>query len=339
MHTDTSSHLWSSLRHPQVRNLAWCIFSPSLVVAAGQPCPETAFQTCEPVCSEADMTWLMQLDAAPEPLLGWMAGCHSARLGFQFEYYWQFWWHHRHPQLEYRFNVQLSDASGRTRGELDALSWHPERQQLTHTELAVKFYLGVASETLPAGFQPPTAWSWVGPNVKDRLDLKWQQLQQRQLRHLWQRDDLSLLHTGLPAHWHCGQLQTRLIMRGRLFYPLAVQPDWAETPYINLHHQPGIWLSLSQFLDPGSPAGARHRSASRWQILRREQWFAPLLCTIGETLDFPATAQRLGDYFGQHHQPLQLAEMQPATGLEGEFWQEDRRWFVVPDQWPACNSG
>lgn len=330
MHTDISFRLWSSLRQPQVRNLAWCVFSPSLVAL---PDPEGAaavsFGIREECCHEEDWAWLMQLDAAPEPLLAWLARCPSTRLGFQFEYYWQFWWQHRHPQREYRFNVQLSNH-GKTLGELDALSWHPGREQLTHTELAVKFYLGVDSSVLPADFQPSTCWSWVGPNVKDRLDLKWQQLQQRQLRHLFQEGSQSSARAELPAHWHCEQLQTRLIMRGRLFYPLGVAPAWADTPYVSPGHQHGVWLRLSQFL----AISGMNQSTARWQILRREQWFAPLLCPAAETLDISATAQRLSEHFRGHQQPLQLAVLQPAEWSDQDLWQECQRWFVVPDQWP-----
>lgn len=330
MHTDISSRLWSSLRQPQVRNLAWCIFSPSLVTAvAASPDQPRAFETHVPSCSAADLAWLQQLDTAPEPLLDWLSGCHSSRLGFQFERYWQFWWRRRHPQWEYRFNVQLSE-NGKTLGELDAVSWHPQRQQLTHSELAVKFYLGIDSEQLPAAFRSPAPWSWVGPDVKDRLDLKWQQLQRHQLRHLLRAEHSGVLPEELPDHWHGGQLRTRLIMRGRLFYPLGELPDWTETAYVNPDHQQGVWLRFSQF----RAISALHQTSARWQLLVRNQWFAPICCPLDDTIDITAASRRLQDYFAGRHQPVQLALLQCDAGQQPELWHERQRWFVVPDQWP-----
>lgn len=334
MHTDISPRLWSSLRHPHVRNLAWCVFSPSLVnaPAAGPDQPATV-ETYVPTCSEDDFDWLQQLDRTPEPLLEWLAGCHSSRLGFQFERYWQFWWQHRDPRQDYRFNVQLS-ANGKTLGELDAVSWHPQHQQLTHSELAVKFYLGIDSGQLPTALRGPSAWSWVGPDVKDRLDLKWQQLQRHQLRHLLRAEHPGTLPAELPDHWHGEQLQTRLIMRGRLFYPLGELPDWSETAWVNPCHQRGVWLRLSQF----RAISTLQQVSARWQILRREQWFAPLRCSTDDTLDIASTSQRLQLYYAAHRQPVQLALLHTDANAAADSWHERQRWFVVPDQWPQITG-
>jgi hypothetical protein len=346
MNIDNTAPFWSELHHPLVRNLAWCVFSPSLVApspwrgatdAIGDA-EDSLFQIDQSGCSMEDWAWLRQLDAAPESLQQWMSSCHSSRLGFQFEHYWQFWWQHRHPEREYRFNSQLIE-NGQTLGELDALSWQPDKAQLTHTELAVKFYLGVNTLSLPEDFRPPQAVCWVGPTVVDRLDLKWRQLHQRQLQHLRQPQRLQSINPALPSHWHTHHLHTQLIMRGRLFYPVGAKASWNQTSYVNERCQTGVWLTLSQFLnlkesDLNNFGLQQPLQQTLWMILRRDQWFAPQPYCDATCVDHLRTAQALTDFFARHRQPQQLAVFshEEAAALT---WHECQRVFVVPDGWPS----
>lgn len=340
MSKDPTEAPWVELRHPLVRNLAWCIFSPSLAqkiqdVSSSEQDAST-FCISQPNFTDADRRFLSHLDQSPTLLQEWMTSNHTTRLGFQFEYYWQFWWRYRQAELEHRYNVQLT-RKGKTLGELDALSWSPASHELTHSEMAVKFYLGIESSRLPAHKRSEDSFSWVGPNIVDRFDLKWEQLSQRQLRNL-QSGEINI-EDILPNHWKYSKLNTQLIMRGRLFYPFDGTIEGSQLPYINPDHHRGIWMRQSQFsehmdnkcTDVGLPG-------SHWVVLQRSQWFAPV-CMDTQAIDDNSHScashrkviRALNDHFEAYRQPIQVAVLILADGL----WQETERIFVVPDQWPT----
>ncbi|WP_439136006.1 DUF1853 family protein [Pseudomaricurvus sp.] len=342
---------WTALTHPLVRNLAWCVFSPSLVQNPIDPVDGSsnpAVHIHEPVMTDDDWEFLISLDESPTALTQWINSNHTTRLGFQFEYYWQFWWRNRQPDCEHRFNVQLT-SQGKTLGELDALCWNPDSQRLSHSEMAVKFYLGIDSSRLPQAKRANTEFSWVGPNVIDRLDLKWQQLNHRQLHHL--NNDEIHNTDFLPEHWAYEHLHIQLIMRGRLFLPVTAEPSQGavlstRTPYINPHHQHGIWMTHSQFESAvvsqaigqilSSEKNSHRASNLHWMLLRRNQWFAPVTyCdkkpdNDGELGDNSAILKGLADHFSSYRQPIQIAVL---TQVEST-WEECKRLFIVPDQWP-----
>lgn len=340
MSRETTAEPWSELRHPLVRNLAWCIFSPSLAQTPqnllGSDQDASTVRMCQPSFTDEDRQFLRLLDQSPAPLEKWMSSNHTTRLGFQFEYYWQFWWRYRQTGYEHRFNVQLTQG-GKTLGELDALSWNPETRELTHSEMAVKFYLGIESKLLPAHKRSQESFSWVGPNIIDRFDLKWDQLSHRQLQHL-QSSEINI-DDIVPVHWECSQLHTKLIMRGRLFYPFDGDLEGSQLPYINPHHHRGTWMRQSQFFEhlKGNCADSDH-ARRRWMALQRSQWFAPL-CIDSRVGDVTGNAsvnneeviRTLSNHFESYRQPVQVAALFLTNGL----WQETERVFIVPDQWPT----
>ncbi|MYM62464.1 DUF1853 family protein [Pseudomaricurvus sp. HS19] len=300
-----SSPLWRKLQHPLVRDLAWCLMSPELMA------PGTGCDTFNTGQQDAIQARLLELESNPPPLEHWMEQCHSRRLGLIFEHLWQFWWRHCSADSgEWLFNMQLHQH-GRTLGEADALCWQGE--ELLHTELAVKFYLG-----FEAG--DGTAAGWYGPEVKDRLDLKWHHLMERQLA------PARLDSAPLPAHWHFRRVRSALLSRGRLFYPMLQEHFQAPDPALLMpHHDRGFWLRCSELQQ--LPEG-------HWQPLQRRQWLAPLRSSASGLLDKQQLIRVLQPQLTPDARPLQLARMQP----ENSEYFEVSRYFVVPDNWPTVSG-
>lgn len=322
---DTFEQPWKQFHHPMVRDLVWSVFSPALISSNTDEldCPDNALD-------KQQLHYLQQLDKAPAPLLSWMANCKSTRLGLRFEALWQFWLTHvaKHETAnsvtwEHLFNLQIH-SSQQTLGELDSLSFCNKNKTLIHRELAVKFYLGINSDLLPEKIQPNFPFCWVGPNVRDRLDLKSGQILHKQLNLLRDNSDAK---AALPAHWHWKTLTRQAIVRGRLFYPLNSKVDINSLISLPPLHLRGYWLHRSSLEKLG------HAS---WLILNRQQWFAPIEIqqsseNDGRLLNSNKLLTAFDDYFSFNKQPLQLAAMYQERG----YWQERERYFVVPDQWPS----
>ena len=309
-----TADLLHNLRHPLVRDLAWCVFSSPLVHSP----PYCDSEQIEP--DQSDVDYFLDLERAPDDLLDWMSYQMPRRLGLRFERFWQFWLTQRHPEsaIEHRFNLQIQNGD-RTLGELDCVSLNTDRHQLIHRELAVKFYLGIHSDRLPENFRPPTSRCWVGANVSDRLDLKCKQMFQRQMRWLERPE----ARKSLPPDWTFDHLQKRAITRGRLFYPSEWPPDAADGFPVHSQHQRGQWLTVKAL--ESTPGDA-------WLILAREHWFAErVLEDSRQILGLDNLVARVRQQLQHTFQPLQVIRLDWSDGL----WREQQRIFVVPDQWPA----
>lgn len=129
-------------------------------------------------------------------------------------------------------NVQIIHQ-GITLGELDFILYDRQRQQAVHLELACKFYLLV----------PGNPVRWVGPNHKDRLDLKLARLANHQLpllKHPATQARLRELNiTG-------GNMRSELHLTGQLHIPF----DKNKTPVpasINPEAIKGFWIPFPRF--------------------------------------------------------------------------------------------
>lgn len=324
------SQLWSTLHHPLVRDLAWAVFSPSLIHSDNNQI-DLGF----PPANSDDRQFLSQLDQNPTELEEWMDGCKSPRLGLRFEYLWQFWINRSRPRIapndwENLFNLQINSEQ-RTLGELDSVSYSPSTATVIHREFAVKFYLGINSYQLRPSIRPEMPFCWVGPNVKDRLDLKRAQL----LNHQLQLIDKVEARQALPDHWQWASLKRQALVRGRLYYPLALQKSTTKQVSVDwslIGDQPlrGYWLPLS---DLAALQG------ENWLVLNRNQWFAPIqICSSNSKsstiTDKGKLIQLLETHFLSQTQPVQIA----AMSLRDNYWEESERYFVVPNQWPSITE-
>lgn len=345
----SDSWLWRKLQNPRVRELAWCVCGPDLMRSPGNI--DNAHD------NQHAIETLLQLEKNPEPLLAWFEGFPHRRLGFLFEHYWQFWWLQHNPlQREYVFN-HVINGENRTLGEVDALSWQADEAALTHYELAVKFYLGVHND---GGMDLPTSLpdDWYGPNTQDKLSKKWHHVEAHQLG----RHDYHSL--GLPDHWHWQQLNTQLITRGRLFYPLT-DPHFV-VPFadlLNPQHEKGFWLHQSDIPrlkdrekpTDFTPLNNNGITDQCWLLLSRSQWLAPIVSTTKDCLTLEQLVMAVDQHFTETRgSPVQIVQMRafepPSNYSESEpslpqaaadqepVSNEVTRYFVTPDGWPRITQ-
>ena len=186
-----------------VRALAWSIGAPGLMrPSPGLPCMPQAY--FEDALEEA-WEWLLTLDQDPSSLHAHLSSHATWKVGFYFEALIRFWlmWKPGFRLLEHNLQIQ---GEGRTLGALDYLLIDRDGRS-HHWEVAVKFYLQR---------RPSDAWSaWVGPNRRDRLDIKLSRMRDHQLPLSGRPAARSLLE----AHGILEPPETAAIVKGMFFTP------------------------------------------------------------------------------------------------------------------------
>ncbi|MCQ3828513.1 DUF1853 family protein [Microbulbifer elongatus] len=207
------------------------------------------------------------------------------RLGIYFESLWAFAFTH-HPDYELlAHNFPIRDQ-GKTLGELDFVVRHNPDNTHEHWEIALKFYLQLGDY-------------WVGPGLRDRLDIKLARMRNHQLpiaRSAIATDTLQASGLTIDRQW--------ARMPGRLFSPLA-GPDLP---------QPGAlwWTDLAGF--------DAHLSAhqNNWRQLPKPCWLSPIQ-PDSSTTAFPVAHAHLA------RGPICVA------AHDGQS--EVSRGFLVPSDW------
>ena len=294
-----------------MRNVLWVATSPNLLKA---PLDDTEFAqiNISPEQLEALLTPEAQL--ALDNILG---QTRSHFLGAYYETIWSFLLKQstRYQLLAQNFQIH---ESGTTLGEFDFLVWDKQRHIHLHQEIAIKFYL-YHPDKHPA--------HWLGPNARDRLDLKIRKLSLQQLR----LSEHPLAKTSLEQ-LGIKQTKSQMKLQGTLFYPsnAALPPD---THSLNAHHERGHWYHPSTFLTYLREAQTRYPQ-HRWQILtQKSRWLAPRLESRREKM---CSYQELQDTVEQKtNEPFKPLLVVRLTEIEG-VWIEQERLFVVPATWPAA---
>lgn len=307
---------WLRWRHADVRDLAWVLGSPPLL------CPRDTHgeQAGAPRwldqawCDRAvavSQAWLARLDRDPEPLQAHLARERDHRLGSHFESllaFWLGWPDNPLCQLVAR-NLPVR-VDGRTLGEFDFLVRDRANGELQHWEVAVKFFLGVQS-----GGQ---ARHWIGPGLRDRLDLKLDRLRTHQLRLGSSPAGRRLLaeHGLTPARPVC-------LVKGRLFHPAHAEgAGWAPRDAAPGHLR-GWWTDHAGFLARWEAAGLT------WLRLPKANWMTAVLADAEGIL--PAPPQDIHALLAG----LPAAGARSAICVIGlRDGREVTRGFVVPAGWP-----
>lgn len=302
--------LLSGLSHPHVRDLAWTLLSPPLLIdtPAPQRYPLAASRWAERPDELA--AWLRLLDTQPTVLEAWLAQRSIRRLGLYYERLWQF-------ALCQAPDVDLLVANlpirqdGQTLGELDLLLRDDEG--VHHLELAVKFYLGLGDDCAPHD-------RWLGPGSHDRLDIKLRRLTEHQLK-------LSSTPTAqaLLSELTCCDISSALWLGGYLFQP-AHQQGCVPPAGANPAHHGGLWLRHSDW-----PDFARHDADACWQPLARQAWLAPAQLQSEGVWTREAFEKWIVDVEGLRQARLLVRLEADAKGN----WLEQERLFLVPDAWPS----
>ncbi|OLL30687.1 hypothetical protein BTH42_16165 [Burkholderia sp. SRS-W-2-2016] len=312
------------LRDPAVRDLAWLLFSADLL-RPQLPAGALAQPFDTPGELHATVAWLRTLDATPEPLHHDLAATRITRLGRYAERLLGFFLQHGPAAQLIAAGVPLRRA-GITLGECDFLLRTRQHAHL-HWELAVKCYLH-AGETGSADATVESAQArladYVGPNLKDRFDLKLAHLLDHQLR-------LSA-HEAFGSTGYAGVWTPQMFVKGWLFYRHGGGADGmpVDPPELDPAHGRGWWVTRRDW-----PAFAAAR-ADRWRALPRLEWLAPRHDRQHAEAGSNAASQyldarTLAAQTANHPGPVMVAAFIENT--TGELL-EHSRGFIVPDDWP-----
>lgn len=244
--------LLDTLREPAVRDLAWLLLSPNLLRPQPPHAPlaplANPFDT--PADLDATLDWLRAQDAAPAALVDDLRAVRITRVGRYAEHLLGWFLRHGPAARLIAASVPVRRA-GVTLGECDFLLSSRAGARL-HWELAVKCYLH-------AGDDCARLANFVGPNLKDRFDLKLAHLLNHQLP-LSAREEFASL--GYAGPW-----APQMFVKGWLFYRDGQTPR--DPPELEPSHGRGWWVTRADW-----PSFA-HAHARQWRVLPRLEWLAP----------------------------------------------------------------
>ncbi len=299
----TLDEVLASIHHRSVRDLAWVIGCPSIVSRdLSDEFPDDDFfkkmlNLALPILSE--------LDANPEALTNYLKQAKTKRLGEKFERYWQFWVSHCKGWEVVAADYQVNNSS-RTIGAFDLLIQEPNKNGLSHWELAIKFYLNT-------GFGSRMS-EWYGPNKQDRLDKKLNSMIEHQLKLGEYRSVKKLLE---EKQWQIQRVKG--IVKGRLFWKSG--PNQRELPaWVNPTAARGFWCTATQF------DSLQKRELLEWYLLGKEYWLSPLMSSDIETMQALSEDEL-------RKIPDSINEAVHVVGCDRVTNREVKRGFLVPDDW------
>jgi len=355
---------WDYYRNTHVRNLAWCLLSPSILAS-----PYDGHALVKALTLSEQDDWLTELDRQPEALLEHMRQCRSSRIGLVFEHYWHFFWKMQlgdpipppwpaqcdeHTWLK---NLQVNQPeTHRTLGEADFVGYQQCQTRLVHRELAVKFYLAFPAPASAHDTQPN--WLWLGPNCIDRLDKKLTQMSKKQLQLLHKPEAQS----ALPNNWQGLPIDSQIILRGQLFYPAHMENRSSGEIVLSQDHLRGYWYypkDLLESIEEGEEAVILNKGdwlctpalQGHTQITQRQHLIERLrphlnkpevlkMIEHGKLSPAPRPVMlSIGHSSTQESEPSGRRQHQTPDDRQGlRHWTELRRIFVVPGHWPDTSS-
>lgn len=291
-----------------VDDLYWMLSSPSLL------------RVEEPTYRTFDDAWFLnqtekfkphfaKLRSNPAPLVEHLSHLKTYRLGAYFEQLIRYWLNHNERYECVEQNLIIRENK-QTLGEFDFIVFDHEKQQFCHWEIALKFYLGVGNINCLR--------HWHGPNKKDRLDIKFQHLCDKQIQ-------LSMLPAAKSYLNKKGiVIKERVIwIKGRLFYPVykttqdfAVPKDSDKS--ISESHLKGGWINKTAFLNELQNSEPNEITFS---LLSKKDWLTNKTSDQWSPSDFHPLVSSIEN-------PAQIEIFNPK--LEHSY---PKRFFVVPDNW------
>ncbi len=283
------------------RDLVWALLAQPLL-------RDSPAWQCPPRFDKKSLwPWLKALKSSPIPLEDALAQTSSRRLGLYYEQLWKFFFEH-HPSYELLYHDQQIMDKKKTLGAFDFI--YRDARGIVHRESAVKFYLGRPNQKKVQH----TQWNqWLGPEKRDRFDLKMKKLLGHQLR----LSEYPCSQRFLQAH-HVTIDYHELDLKGILFYPLGVDMPSPKDAHPN--HARGLWLPLKSL--------PQLQSIQAFKVLSRLEWLSPVKLS-SKGIDFATMQKTLHDYFDQHQSPVQIA----GLSARGPYLCESHRFFITPNLW------
>ncbi|ANB73155.1 hypothetical protein AYM40_12840 [Paraburkholderia phytofirmans OLGA172] len=310
--------LLDTLREPAVRDLAWLLLSADLL-RAQPPVGVLASPFDSPREADATVDWLRALDADPADLQRDLAATRITRLGRYAE--WLLGWFLQHGPAAWLVAAGVPlRREGVTLGECDFLVQTRQGARL-HWELAVKCYLHAGESRTQSAARLA---DYVGPNLKDRFDLKLAHVLNHQLP-LSAREEFASV--GYAGPW-----TPQMFIKGWLFYRAGETP--ADPVELDPSHGRGWWVTHNDWPD----FAAAH--AQTWRVLPRLEWLAPrrhesdAAGTRGEVDGVGSAfvdARTLAGQTSHLHGPTMVAAF-VDDGAGNRI--ERSRGFIVPNEWP-----
>jgi hypothetical protein len=290
---------WGHLTRPHVRALAWLLDAPDLLDPAS-PHWQGRIATVGAMTQDT-AGWLAALEQDPVPLEAALGARHYSRLGLYAEKLMAFYFAEHGKLVAHGLQVRANRND--TVGEFDFLL--RDGDDLVHLEFATKFYL-LDADSAGDGFN-----GLIGPNLADTLGAKMRKIFDKQLSLAQHPAAQPLLPQPVA--------RALALVKGWLFYP----GDEAGRGMagISQPHCNGFWMTMAQ---------AQSMRGERFIIMHRLLWLAPLKAADG-AMDLQGLLAALDEQMAKVSAPVIVAAMRE----EGGWLVEERRGFVVPDDWQA----
>ncbi|UZE97448.1 DUF1853 family protein [Alkalimarinus alittae] len=314
-----------------VRDLAWVVTSPSLIIQkANWPTVVDAAHD-----KWVDQ-WLLSLDQNPSPLLKHLSHEKSHFLGPYFESLWAFYLLSS-PRFELIAKNLQANTAARTEGEFDFIVLDKEREQYLHQEIAIKFYLGFSKKNQLEFSDGENIW--LGPQCRDRLDLKMSKMINTQLQ-LSQLDSGKQALSTINIDPIATSIEPQIIIKGYLFYPST--PSVVSPNYCNEAHQRGLWFTLKEFT-----TYIEENNVDAWAMLTKSEWVSAY--TVNNSVNENThNNDEQGSLFFNSIEMLEAVTKKVKTESrpwmiacltkQHERYTEALRLFVVPDNWPHTSE-
>jgi|GEM_PF-1313466 len=333
--------IWENYNHPVVRDLAWMFFAPSLL--------NDSQHAQLDMVSHADSIdsitrWLTQLDQYTPDALDTLINRHNfTRLGVYgealFDVITTYANQHQafHLKLMSR-NIQIFKPKTKiTLGELDFLV-RDNHRRIYHIEMATKFYLLDDTQRLATrnNALKTLAPTLIGPNQKDRLDIKLHRLTHHQLPLAHSRvafEQLSAQKTIEQAI----STPSKLFLKGQLFHYYLSQAPAITDVYMD---KEALWVHCAQHHHALQlwESNVSHLGESRWQVLSKLNWLA------GEKASKAIFEQALqSDALAQRVNQQAYRDLTPPILLQ-QYIRHDKtikkgiRLMIVGDDWPKLRQ-
>lgn len=283
------------------------------------PVQSYGIENCALALTPPRRQWLEQLDRDASALLSHLEQRPTHRLGIYFEQLWHFFLQ-EDPETELiAHNLPVHDTD-RTIGEFDCLYYCRQRERHVHLELAVKYFLSLPAAR--ATNAAATASDWVGPDNRDRLDLKLEQLLERQILlgdHPVSQQ--ALRERGIAT------LSKEIALKGYLFQPLVTSERSPTPPGYNSDCKLSHWVRYDQL-----QSHCNSLASDTYSLLPKMQWLCP---AHGDNLTVKMTQQKIELLAAHHFQHDNYPIMIAALDKSGS---EASRFFVTPQTWPDNSS-